>query len=102
MSFGINDDLSVVGNLSISGNILGTSTFANLLTANALVTGGSLTNITGAASTFRTSNFSSPNAQITGGNITNVANVSVTGNLVVNGQNINQGTITAMSILFGL
>lgn len=66
---GVSGDLYLGG--SLFGNIVATySTVTNFSTANARITGGSVTGITGAASTFQASNFSSGNAQITGGAVT--------------------------------
>jgi hypothetical protein len=46
--------------------------FTNFSTANALITGGSVTGITGAASFLVATNFSTANALITGGSVTGI------------------------------
>jgi hypothetical protein len=48
----------------------GASWFQNASTANAIITGGSVTGVTGAATTLQADNFSSPNVRVTGGSIT--------------------------------
>ena len=52
--------------------------YTNFSTANALITGGSITGITGAASTLIATNFSSGNALITGGSITGITGAAST------------------------
>ena len=53
-----------------STNNLATTTFTGTFSGTASITSGSITGITGAASTFTATNFSTGNAQITGGSIT--------------------------------
>jgi ribosomal protein L18E len=117
--------ISTANALIVAGNITGTGTsigmdsasainrvanvystygdFTNLTTANARLTGGSITNITGAASTFVATNFSSGNAQIIGGSVTGITGAATTlqatnfssANISITGGNIVLGAGTA-------
>ena len=89
------------------GNLLATSdysksVFSNFSSANALITGGSLTGVTGEASTFTATNFSTANAQVTGGVLsadTILASVGMsTANALITGGSIT-GITAAISTL---
>ena len=66
--------LVVVGGAGIAGKV----SAGSLVTANAVITGGSITGITGQASTFTTTNFSTGNAAITGGSVTGITGAAST------------------------
>ncbi len=55
-----------------------------ITTSNLVATGGTVTNITGAATTFTSTNFSTGNAQITGGSLTGIGTLTPSGNASVN------------------
>jgi hypothetical protein len=57
----------------------------NFSTANAVVTGGTVSGISGQASTLVVTDFSTANAVVTGGYITGVANIATTGVATVSG-----------------
>jgi hypothetical protein len=72
----------------------------NFSTANAQITGGSITGITGAASTLVATNFSTANAQITGGSligITAAASTLVATNFSTANAQITGGSITGFT-----
>jgi hypothetical protein len=66
--------IRVTGGIGISDGLYvnGTSWFQNASTANAVITGGSITGVTGAATTLQADNFSSPNVRVTGGSLVGV------------------------------
>jgi hypothetical protein len=79
------------------GNVYSTyANFTNFSTANAVITGGSITGITGAATTWTATNFSSANVAITGGYASGLANVTVTGNVTA-GNLIGYGSNTTIT-----
>ena len=62
-----------------------TATFSNVSTSNILVTGGNITNLTNVTSTTgNIVNLTSSNTTITGGNVTNLTNLSSTDGNIVN------------------
>jgi hypothetical protein len=76
-----------------------TFTATNFSTGNAQITGGSLTGITGASSTFVATNFSTGNAQITGGSLTGITGAAAT----LQATNFSSGniSITGGNIILG-
>ena len=89
-----------------STNNLATTTFTGTFSGTASITSGSVTGITGAASTFTATNFSSGNAQITGGSITGgtgafttltATNFSTANAVSITGASIGTAVITNLS-----
>jgi hypothetical protein len=89
------------GAVSRVANVYGVlGNFTDFSTANALITGGSATGITGAATTLVATNFSSGNAQITGGSatgITGAATTLVATNFSSGNAQITGGSITGIT-----
>lgn len=80
-----------------STNNLATTTFTGTFSGTASITSGSVTGITGAASTLVATNFSTGNAQITGGSVTGItgsASTFTTTNLSTGNAQITGGAIS--------
>jgi len=122
----VSGNITTAGNLIVTGNIIANTNYLNLASSNLTATGGSLTGITGASTTFLATNFSSGNIRLTGnltttgnlnttgninttgnlnliGNFTQTGNTNVIGTLLLNGENVNttRSQQLAYSILFG-
>ena len=72
--------IRVTGGVGIGDGLYvnGKSWFQNASTANAVITGGSLTGVTGAYTTLQADNFSSSNVRITGGSLVGVTEAATT------------------------
>ena len=95
--------MSTANALITGGSVTGitgqasTLTATNFSTANAQLTGGSITNFTGQASTFTTTNFSTGNAVITGGSTGTFANITATTGFNTGNALITGGSITGIT-----
>jgi cytoskeletal protein CcmA (bactofilin family) len=119
----VSGNITTAGNLIVSGNIIANPVFNNLGSSNLTATGGSLTGITGASTTFLATNFSSANIRLSGnltttgnlnttGDLNTTGNINLTGNfvqtgttsvngtLLVNGENVN--TTRAQQLAYGI
>jgi hypothetical protein len=105
--------LVVTGGVGVTGNISAPDFYGNTVsqyslvtnfaTANAQITGGSVTGITGQASTFTATNFSTGNAQVSGGNVQGIGYLQATnfstGNAVITGGSITGFTGAATTLV---
>ena len=94
--------MTISGGVGITGNVTALAfigdvaaplaSITNLSTGNAVITGGTVTGITGQAITFTATNFSSGNAQILNGNVQGIGYLQATnlstGNAVITGGSI--------------
>ena len=91
------------GNAEITGGSTGTFDYitgnTGISTSNILITGGSVTGITGSANTFVVTDFGTGNAQVTGGNIQGIEYLNATnfstGNALITGSSITNANISA-------
>jgi hypothetical protein len=98
--------MTVAGGVGITGDVYATTfqgnanslyaSITNLSSGNALITGGSVTGITGAASTLSATNFSSGNAQISGGNLQGIGYLQATNFSTGNAQ-VTGGSVTGIT-----